>query len=132
MPPRPCGRTGAQPERSTSPRGTRIGLACAARPCLRRWCGGFPRWRLSWPLSSPPPERGSPPAGAYLRVLRWPGVEWQIDCYAANASRLVAQLGEAPEFKEVRFLSATTRVNLADRTYESFVLAFRYAPAPEP
>jgi len=72
------------------------------------------------------------PAGAYLRGMRWSGVEWQIDGYAANASRLVAQLGEAPEFKEVRFLSATTRVNLADRTYESFVLAFRYAPAPEP
>src|SRR5438876_430026 len=53
------------------------------------------------------------PAGAYLRGVRWSGVEWQIDGYAANASRLVAQLGEAPEFKEVRFLSATTRVNLA-------------------
>ena len=72
------------------------------------------------------------PAGAYLWGMRWSGVEWQIDGYAANASRLVAQLGEAPEFKEVRFLSATTRVNLADRTYESFALAFRYAPAPEP
>src|SRR5256884_278648 len=70
------------------------------------------------------------PAGAYLRAVRWSGGDWQIDGYAPNASRLVAQLGAAPEFKEVRFLSATTRGALGDRTYESFALAFRYAPAP--
>ena len=70
------------------------------------------------------------PAGAYLRGMRWSGAEWQIDGYAPNASRLVAQLGAAPEFKEVRFLSATTRGALGDRTYESFALAFRYAAAP--
>ena len=70
------------------------------------------------------------PAGAYLRGMRWSGAEWQIDGYAPNASRLVAQLGAAPEFKEVRFLSATTRAALGDRTYESFALAFRYAAAP--
>jgi len=70
------------------------------------------------------------PAGAYLRAIRWSGGDWQIDGYAPNASRLVAQLGAAPEFKEVRFLSATTRGALGDRTYESFALAFRYAPAP--
>ena len=70
------------------------------------------------------------PAGAYLRAIRWSGAEWQIDGYAPNASRLVAQLGAAPEFKEVRFLSATTRGALGERTYESFALAFRYAPAP--
>jgi len=70
------------------------------------------------------------PAGAYLRGMRWSGAEWQIDGYAPNASRLVAQLGAAPEFKEVRFLSATTRGALGDRTYESFALAFRYIPAP--
>ena len=70
------------------------------------------------------------PAGAYLRGIRWSGTDWQIDGFAPNASRLVAQLGAAPEFKEVRFLSATTRVALGDRPYESFALAFRYAPAP--
>jgi Tfp pilus assembly protein PilN len=70
------------------------------------------------------------PAGAYLRGIRWSGADWQIDGYAPNASRLVAQLGAAPEFKEVRFLSATTRGAVGDRTYESFALAFRYAPAP--
>jgi Tfp pilus assembly protein PilN len=70
------------------------------------------------------------PTGAYLRGMRWSGAEWQVDGYAPNASRLVAQLGAAPEFKEVRFLSATTRAALGERTYESFSLAFRYAPAP--
>jgi len=70
------------------------------------------------------------PAGAYLRGIRWSGTDWQIDGYAPNASGLVAQFGAAPEFKEVRFLSATTRVAVGDRTYESFALAFRYAPAP--
>src|SRR6267378_3529039 len=70
------------------------------------------------------------PAGAYLRGIRWSGAEWQIDGYDTHASRLVAQLGAAPEFKEVRFLSATTRSALGERTYESFALAFRYAPAP--
>jgi Tfp pilus assembly protein PilN len=70
------------------------------------------------------------PAGAYLRGVRWSGAEWQIDGSAPNASRLVAQLGAAPEFKGVRFLSATTRGAVGDRTYESFALAFRYASAP--
>jgi Tfp pilus assembly protein PilN len=70
------------------------------------------------------------PPGASLRGMRWSGAEWQIDGYAPNASRLVAQLGAAPEFKEVRFLSATTRGAVGDRTYESFALAFRFAPAP--
>ena len=70
------------------------------------------------------------PAGAYLRGIRWSGSDWQIDGYAPNASRLVAQLGAAPEFKEVRFRSATTRAAVGDRTYENFSLAFRYAPAP--
>jgi len=70
------------------------------------------------------------PAGAYLRGIRWSGTEWQIDGYAPNTSRLMAQLGAAPEFKEMRFLSATTRGALGENNYESFALAFRYAPAP--
>src|SRR5438874_2577079 len=70
------------------------------------------------------------PAGAYLRGIRWSGTDWQIDGYAPNASRVVAQLGAAPEFREVRFLSATTRAAFGDKTYESFSLAFRYAPTP--
>jgi len=70
------------------------------------------------------------PAGAYLRGLRLSGGEGQIDGYAPNASRLVAQLGGVSDFKDVHFLSATNRVAVEDRTYESFALAFRYAAAP--
>ncbi|HEX4628197.1 MAG TPA: PilN domain-containing protein, partial [Gemmatimonadales bacterium] len=80
------------------------------------------------------------PAGAYLRGLRWSGGEWQIDGYAPNAARLVAEapnaarlvaeLGATATFTDVRFLSATTRVALGKRTYENFALAFRYARAP--
>ena len=70
------------------------------------------------------------PAGAYLRGLRLSGGDGQIDGYAPNASRLVAQLGGLPEFRDVHFLSATNRVAVGDRTYETFTLAFRYAAAP--
>ena len=70
------------------------------------------------------------PAGAYLRGLRLSGGAGQIDGYAPNASRLVAQLGGVPEFRDVHFLSATNRVAVGDRTYETFTLAFRYAAAP--
>ena len=70
------------------------------------------------------------PAGAYLRGLRLSGGDGQVDGYAPNASRLVAQLGGLPEFRDVHFLSATNRVAVGDRTYETFTLAFRYAAAP--
>src|SRR3989442_1757633 len=70
------------------------------------------------------------PVGAYLRGLRLSGGDGQIDGYAPNASRLVAQLGGLPEFRDVHFLSATNRVAVGDRTYETFTLAFRYAAAP--
>ncbi len=70
------------------------------------------------------------PPGAFLRGIRQSGAEWQIDGYAANAARLIGELGAAPEFQDVHFLSATNRAQIGDRTYESFALAFRYAPAP--
>jgi Tfp pilus assembly protein PilN len=70
------------------------------------------------------------PPGAYVRGIRVSGTDWQVDGYAPNAARLIAGLGAAPGFKEVHFLSATNRAEVGDRTYESFALAFRYAPAP--
>ena len=70
------------------------------------------------------------PPGAFVRGIRSSGAEWQVDGYAPNAARLLAGLGAAPQFKEVHFLSATNRAQVGDRTYESFALAFRYAPAP--
>ena len=69
------------------------------------------------------------PPDAYVRSLRFAGADWQIDGYAPNAARVLAELGAAPEFTDVRFLTATTRVTLGSRTYETFALAFRFAAA---
>ncbi len=69
------------------------------------------------------------PAGAYIRALRSAGRDWQVDGYAPNAAQVLAQLAGTPELQDARFLSATTRVTLGNRTYDSFALAFRFAPA---
>ena len=69
------------------------------------------------------------PAGAYVRSLRFAGSDWQIDGYAPNAARVLAELGGTSEFTDVRFVTATTRVLLGSRTYETFALAFRFAAA---
>lgn len=67
------------------------------------------------------------PPEAYVRALRFGGTDWQIDGYAPNAARVLAELGGAPEFSDVHFMAATTRVTLGSRTYETFALAFRFA-----
>jgi hypothetical protein len=72
---------------------------------------------------------GRLPPGAYLQALRLTGTEWQIDGYAPQAASVIEALGGAPEFHEVRFISATTRAQFGDRTYESFSVAFRFVPA---
>jgi type IV pilus assembly PilN-like protein len=69
------------------------------------------------------------PREAYVRSLRFAGADWQIDGYAPNAARVLAELGGAAEFTDVHFLTATTRVSLGSRTYETFALAFRPAAA---
>lgn len=70
------------------------------------------------------------PTGAYLRSLRFSSGAWQMDGYAPQAAQLAAALAAAPEFRDVRFLSATNRVTMSDQTYESISLAFRFVPAP--
>jgi Fimbrial assembly protein (PilN) len=70
------------------------------------------------------------PPGAYLRSMRAAGGEWQIDGYAKQAAQLIQDLGAAPEFRGVHFLSATNRIQVGDRSYESFSLAFQFVPAP--
>lgn len=69
------------------------------------------------------------PREAYLRSLRFAGSDWQVDGYAPNAARVLAELGGAAEFTDVHFLTATTHVTLGSRTYETFALAFRFAAA---
>jgi hypothetical protein len=70
------------------------------------------------------------PSGAYLRSMRAAGPEWQIDGYATQATQLIQVLGAAPEFRGVHFLSATNRVQVGQRTYETFSLAFRFVSSP--
>jgi hypothetical protein len=72
---------------------------------------------------------GRLPPGAYLQALRLTGTGWQIDGYAPQAASVIEALGGAPEFHEVRFISATNRSQFGDRTYESFSVAFRFVPA---
>jgi Tfp pilus assembly protein PilN len=70
------------------------------------------------------------PPGAYLRTMRIAAGEWQIEGYASQAAQLIQVLGAVPEFRNVHFLSATNRVQVEDRSYETFSLAFRFVPAP--
>jgi hypothetical protein len=69
------------------------------------------------------------PPGAHLQALRLTGAVWQIDGYAPQAASVIDALGDAPEFHEVRVISATNRAQFGDRTYESFSVAFRFIPA---
>jgi Tfp pilus assembly protein PilN len=70
------------------------------------------------------------PADAYLRSMRVAAGEWQIEGYATQAAQLIQVLGGVPEFRNVHFLSATNRVQVDERSYETFSLAFRFVPAP--
>jgi hypothetical protein len=70
------------------------------------------------------------PRPAYIRALRLNAAGWQIDGYAPQAAAVTQALGAAAEFHDVRFLSATNRSQIGDRTYESFSIAFRFAPPP--
>jgi Tfp pilus assembly protein PilN len=70
------------------------------------------------------------PPSAYLRSMRTAGEEWQIEGHATQAAQLIQVLGAAPEFRGVHFLSATNRVQVGERSYESFSIAFRFVPTP--
>jgi Tfp pilus assembly protein PilN len=65
------------------------------------------------------------PPGAHLTALRSSGLDWQIDGYAREAAPLVARLEEDPLFRDVHFLSATSRTRVDGRVYESFSIALR-------
>jgi hypothetical protein len=70
------------------------------------------------------------PAGAFIRGIRGSGGDWQVDGYAPNAATVLTSLGATHDFKDVHFLSAMNRAQVANQTYESFALAFRYVPSP--
>jgi type IV pilus assembly PilN-like protein len=70
------------------------------------------------------------PPGAFVRGIRGSGGEWQLDGYAPSASSVLTSLGNAPEFKNVHFLSAMDHAQVGHQSYESFAVAFRFIPAP--
>lgn len=70
------------------------------------------------------------PADSWLRSIRAAGSEWQVDGYARDAALLVPTLEAAPEFENVRFLTATTTERVGARSHESFSIAFRLAGKP--
>jgi Tfp pilus assembly protein PilN len=70
------------------------------------------------------------PPGAFVRQIHNAGPDWQIDGYAPNASAVLTALGADTQFRDVHFLSAMTRDQIANHTYESFALAFRFVPTP--
>jgi hypothetical protein len=70
------------------------------------------------------------PAGAFIRGIRGSGADWQVDGYAPNAATVITSLGAGHDFKDVHFLSAMNHAQVANQTYESFALAFRYVPSP--
>jgi len=70
------------------------------------------------------------PQDAWLRSIRASGGDWQVDGYARDAALLVPTLEAAPEFENVRFLTATTTERVDTRSHERFSIAFRLAGKP--
>jgi Tfp pilus assembly protein PilN len=68
------------------------------------------------------------PQNSYLRSLHVAAHEWELDGYARDAARLIPTLEESEVLADVRFRTATTRVQLNNEAYESFSLALRYVP----
>jgi hypothetical protein len=70
------------------------------------------------------------PREATVLSARARGDEWQLDGTTGDASALVPVLASQERFDSVRFLSASSRYRTANRSYETFSLAFRYRPRP--
>jgi Tfp pilus assembly protein PilN len=71
------------------------------------------------------------PEDAFLSSIHVAGTSWEVDGYARDAATLVPTLEASPLLADVRFRNATTRVQLANGTYESYALAFRYAQSAQ-
>lgn len=70
------------------------------------------------------------PEGAWVRSIYARPGEWQLDGYARDAAELIPVFENDPRFEDVRFLAATSRVQLGEETYENFSLALRTVRAP--
>lgn len=73
------------------------------------------------------------PPDTWLRAVHVAGPDWQIDGIGADAAALIPLLEGSPAFEDVRFVSATSRVQRDNTTYDDFSLAFRTTgPADRP
>ena len=63
------------------------------------------------------------PHDAVVMSVRADGDEWQVDGTAAKAADIVPALDADPKLDNVRFLSASSRFNEGNRTYETFSVA---------
>lgn len=72
---------------------------------------------------------GRLPEGAWIRSIRASGDGWEIDGYARDAATLIPLFENDPRFQDVRFRSATSRVQIGSETYENFSLALRLVRA---
>ena len=68
------------------------------------------------------------PREATVLSARASGNDWQIDGTTTDASTLVPLLDRHERFDSVRFLSASSRYRDANRSYETFSIAFRFRP----
>jgi hypothetical protein len=68
------------------------------------------------------------PAGATVLNLRATGEGWQMDGTAPDAAAIVPLLDGDDRFRDVRFLSASSRYREGERTYETFSIGFRVRP----
>jgi hypothetical protein len=68
------------------------------------------------------------PREATVLSARANGNDWQIDGTTTDASTLVPLLDRHARFDSVRFLSASSRYRDANRSYETFSIAFRFRP----
>jgi Tfp pilus assembly protein PilN len=68
------------------------------------------------------------PEGATVLNIKANHDNWQIDGTARDAAAIVPLLDKDNRFEDVRFLSASSRFQEGDRTYETFSIAFRVRP----
>ncbi len=65
------------------------------------------------------------PEEAWIRSLQTTGADLEINGWARNAAALIPILENDPHFRDVRFLSGTSRTQMDGETYDLFALALR-------
>lgn len=71
------------------------------------------------------------PPDTWVRTIQVADNEWQIQGTGSDAAALIPALEADPMFEDVRFASATRRVQIENSTYDDFAVAFRAIPAAD-